>query len=82
VSNASYWMCLTHLAPITWMAGLLARSDASAFVKFAIVLGVTTIVTALTYHFFVRATAVGELLNGRRYPRSLPRLEPPPTVIA
>jgi ligand-binding sensor domain-containing protein len=73
-------MYLTHLATITWMAGLLARSDASAFVKFAIVLGVTRIVTALTYHFFVRATAIGELLNGRRYPRSLPRFEPPPTV--
>ena len=74
MSNASYWMYLTHLAPITWMAGLLARSDACAFVKFAIGLGVTRIVTALTYHFFVRATAIGELLNGRRHPRSLPSL--------
>jgi hypothetical protein len=36
-------MCLTHLAPITSIAGLLAGSDASAFAKFAIVLGVTTI---------------------------------------
>ena len=40
----------------------------------------SVVVAALTYHLFVRATAIGELLNGRRYPRSLQRFEPPPTV--
>ena len=70
-SDASYWMYLLHVAAITWCAGLLARSDAPAFAKFGVVLSVTTAVTVVTYHYFVRSTAVGELLNGRRYPRRL-----------
>jgi peptidoglycan/LPS O-acetylase OafA/YrhL len=69
ISDASYWMYLLHVVPITWCAGLLARSDAPAFAKFGVVLGVTIAVTVVTYHYFVRSTAVGELLNGRRYPR-------------
>jgi hypothetical protein len=30
--------------------------------------------STLTYHYIVRSTVVGELLNGRRYPRTLPSL--------
>ena len=71
ISDASYWMYLLHLVPITWCAGLLARSDAPAFAKFGVVLSVAIAVTVVTYHYFVRSTAVGELLNGRRYPRRL-----------
>jgi len=70
-SDASYWMYLLHVVPITWCAGLLARSDAPAFAKFGVVLGVAIAVTVATYHYFIRSTAVGELLNGRRYPRRL-----------
>jgi glucan biosynthesis protein C len=68
-SDASYWMYLLHVIPITWCAGLLARSNAPAFAKFGIVLGIAVAVTVVTYHYFVRSTAVGELLNGRRYQR-------------
>ena len=71
VSDASYWMYLLHVVPITWCAGLLAQSGAPAFAKFGIVLGVAIAGTLVTYHYFVRSTAVGELLNGRRYPRRL-----------
>ena len=28
--------------------------------------------TLVSYHYLVRATAIGALLNGRRYPRGLP----------
>lgn len=70
-SDASYWMYLLHVVPITFCAGLLARSGAPAFVKFGIVLGVTIGVTMLTYHYFVRSTRIGVLLNGRRLPPGL-----------
>ena len=73
MSDASYWMYLVHLAPIVWTAGLLARVDAPVFVKFAIVLSATTIVAAVSYHYVVRSTPIGALLNGRRYARALPR---------
>jgi hypothetical protein len=70
-SDASYWIYLTHLAPILWGVALLARADAPALVKFVLVLAFSTLVTTITYHYFVRSTAIGALLNGRRYPRSL-----------
>jgi peptidoglycan/LPS O-acetylase OafA/YrhL len=70
LSDASYWMYLTHLTVISWTAGLLMRSPAHAFVKFTIVIGVTTTVTLATYRLFVRPTRLGVLLNGRRYTRN------------
>jgi glucan biosynthesis protein C len=71
-SDASYWMYLVHLAPAVWMPGLLAPSTAPAVVKFAVVVATTTLVTTITYHYLVRPTWVGALLNGRRYPRTRP----------
>lgn len=76
LSDASYWMYITHLVPITVTQGLLAHVSAHAVVKFAIVFAVATLVTVVTYHYLVRSTVIGELLNGRRYPRSLPHLTP------
>jgi len=66
LADASYWMYLTHLVPITWTAALLARSHAPVTIKFAIVLIVTTGVTLATYQWWVRRTRIGVLLNGRR----------------
>lgn len=67
LSDASYWMYLTHLVATAWLPGVLARVDAPAFLKFSIVFSGTTLTTLVTYHYFVRATVIGELLNGRRY---------------
>ena len=69
-----------HLVLIVWTVGLLAPVDVPAFVKFAIVLTGTTVMATITYHYFVRSTAVGALLNGRRYPRALPVPTPAETA--
>ena len=66
LSDASYWMYLTHIAVITWVGGLLAPTSLGPVAKFAIVLAVTTAVTLLTYRWWVRHTRVGVLLNGPR----------------
>ena len=52
-------------------------------VKCSIVLSVTACLTLWTYDTFVRSTAVGALLNGRRHPRGLPRsaVSPPPSQV-
>lgn len=68
-ADASYWMYIVHLPVVLWTAGLLARAPLDASVKFAIVLVVTTAVSGLTYHAFVRRTWIGVLLNGRRLHR-------------
>jgi glucans biosynthesis protein C len=70
LSDASYWMYLTHLAPAAWLPGVFAHLDLPAAIKFLLVFGTTTLVTLVTYHYFVRSTAIGELLNGRRYLRA------------
>ena len=70
LSDASYWMYLTHLAPAAWLPGVFAHLALPAAIKFLLVFGSTTLVTLVTYHYLVRTTAIGELLNGRRYPRA------------
>jgi peptidoglycan/LPS O-acetylase OafA/YrhL len=65
-ADASYWMYIVHLPVVIWTAGLLARVPLHASLKFALVLVVTTAVSALTYQGFVRRTWIGALLNGRR----------------
>ena len=72
LSDASYWMYIVHLPIVIAVPGVLAPSPLPAMVKFAITLAVTTAATLVTYHYLVRSTAIGALLNGRRYPRSLP----------
>ena len=76
LSDAAYWMYLVHLPVTIWMPGALATTGLPASIKFALVLMTTTVITTATYHLFVRASAIGALLNGRRYPRSLPRTAP------
>jgi hypothetical protein len=70
-SDAAYWMYLVHFPLTIWIPGLLATAPLPAAVKFAVVLLTTTAVTLTTYHLFVRSTAIGALLNGRRYSRAL-----------
>jgi glucan biosynthesis protein C len=85
LADASYWMYLVHLPLTIWIPGLLAGVALPAVVKFSTVLSVTVCTTLLAYYAFVRSTAVGALLNGRRYPRALPRSEvsplPPQVVV-
>jgi glucans biosynthesis protein C len=71
LSDAAYWMYLVHLPITIWVPGALATSGMPATLKSLVVLVTTTVVTLVTYHLFVRSTAIGGLLNGRRYPRSL-----------
>jgi len=72
-ADAAYWMYIVHLPLTIWIPGLLAPFTLPVIVKFAIVLAVTTCATVVTYHYFVRATAIGVFLNGRRFDRAWPR---------
>ena len=75
MSDASYWLYLIHLPITAFVPGLLSGFQWSPFFKSGITLLVTTGVTLVTYHFLVRSTVIGVLLNGRRYPRALPRYD-------
>ena len=82
LSDASYWMYLVHLPFAIILPGVLAPLALPAAMKFAITLAGTTAITLVSYHYLVRATAIGVLLSGRRYPRSLPASEPSRPVVA
>ena len=77
--DASYWMYLVHLPCTIVLPAFLSTLPLPTFVKFSVVLGATIFLTVVTYHYWVRATAIGQVLNGRRYPRTLPYsgLQPP-----
>ncbi len=72
IADASYWMYLVHLPCTMVFPALLGNLPMPTFVKFSVVLGTTTFLTIVTYHYWVRATVIGQVLNGRRYPRTLP----------
>jgi len=72
LSDASYWMYLVHV-PIVWsLQSWMMRWPLQWSVKFALILAITTALLLSSYHYLVRATFIGQLLNGRKYPRSLP----------
>jgi hypothetical protein len=78
IADSSYWCYLVHLPLVAWLSVLLAGWRVPAILKFAIVLLTTVLVCLLTYDRFVRSTAIGVLINGRRRPRltSPPKTEP------
>jgi fucose 4-O-acetylase-like acetyltransferase len=66
ISDASYWMYIIHL-PLVILAQMWVRFlDVSPHLKFLIMnVGVIGF-TLVTYHFLVRYTWIGTLLNGKR----------------
>lgn len=82
LADASYWVFLIHLPITIWVPGLMNGWHVHAIMKSAITLAVTTIVAVATYDLFVRSTAIGAFLNGKRHPRGLPEVAAPPARVA
>ena len=66
LSDASYWMYLIHLPLIIVGQGLVRDWNMPALLKFLLVCGTVSAILLATYHFLVRYTPVGTLLNGKR----------------
>ena len=69
LADASYWMYLMHLPVVFGLQATMLRWGLHWSVKFAVILGVTLPVMLLSYHYLVRSTPIGLLLNGRRHLR-------------
>jgi len=64
LSDASYWLYLTHL-PVLFALQIEMRSwEASGIVKFSLQIAVATGLLLAIYHFAVRNTWLGRMLNG------------------
>lgn len=81
LADASYWLYLAHLPLIFFLQVALADLAWHWTLKFPLILGVSMAILLASYHYLVRATFVGELLNGRRHlrgKRSFPPRDPDP----
>jgi len=73
LADASYWMYLVHV-PLVMMMQLLVREwPLTAGLKFLLILAAVTPLLLASYHWCVRSTVIGSLLNG---PRAVPTDRP------
>ena len=78
LADASYWVYLMHLSTLMFFINLIRPFDWHWSIKLAISVGGSMPILLLTYHWFVRFTWIGAMLNGRRHPR--PEKSPPPSA--
>jgi len=72
IADASYWIYLAHLPVVAAFAVLVGHWPLHWSVKYPFILVASFAVLFLSYHFLVRPTFIGKLLNGRKYPRRPP----------
>jgi peptidoglycan/LPS O-acetylase OafA/YrhL len=75
LADASYWVYLMHMTTVLFFVTLLRPYDWHWSIKLAICVGGSLPILLVTYHYFVRFTWIGAILNGRRHPR--PEKAPP-----
>ena len=83
LADSSYWMYIMHLPLVFGLQALMVDWPLHWSIKFSLMLAITFGLLLVSYHYWVRPTYIGEVLNGRRYPRnSQPPSTPPPTATA
>jgi ABC-type multidrug transport system ATPase subunit/peptidoglycan/LPS O-acetylase OafA/YrhL len=84
LADSSYWLYLAHMPLVFFLAAAFAKVPWHWAIKFPLILAITMAVLLASYHYLVRPTWIGEILNGRRYPRArrAVKLEAPAAVRA
>jgi peptidoglycan/LPS O-acetylase OafA/YrhL len=67
LSDASYWMYLLHVPLLIWIQLLIAPLSLPALAKGVLTLMIAMPLLLASYHYAVRPTWIGKLLNGRKY---------------
>ena len=67
MAESSYWVYLVHMLGTIGFGALLYGAPLPAELKMLINIAATTVMALATYQLFVRNTAVGQLLNGKRF---------------
>jgi ABC-type multidrug transport system ATPase subunit/peptidoglycan/LPS O-acetylase OafA/YrhL len=78
LADSSYWIYLAHLPVVVVLQMWVSAWPLSWIVKFPFILVVSFGVLFLSYHYLVRPTFIGQLLNGRKYRRGSGRNPLPP----
>jgi glucans biosynthesis protein C len=66
LANASYWMYIMHLPLVMALQTSLMLVDLHWAVKFVTINVVTCVVLLSTYHYGVRSSWIGQMLNGKK----------------
>ena len=66
LADASYWCYLAHLPLVMALQVLAARWPVNGWLKFLLMNALTLALLLIGYHFGVRYTWLGRLLNGPR----------------
>lgn len=66
VSDSSYWLYFVHLPLVLALQAVMIRWDIHWSIKFLLIIVIATGLLLLSYHYLVRFTYIGEVLNGRR----------------
>jgi glucan biosynthesis protein C len=74
VSDASYWMYIAHLPLVMALQTALMLADLHWAIKFLLINALSCVVLLITYHYWVRSTWIGLMLNGRRQSRGASRV--------
>jgi glucans biosynthesis protein C len=74
LSDSSYWVYLVHFPILLFLK--LAFPENHSFIGFLVLLSFQFFLSILTYHYFVRPTFIGQLLNGKkRHIKHIPELK-------
>jgi ABC-type multidrug transport system ATPase subunit/peptidoglycan/LPS O-acetylase OafA/YrhL len=76
IADASYWIYLAHLPVVALLAVWVGHWPVHWGIKYPFILVTSFAVLFLSYHFLVRPTVIGQLLNGRKYPLRKPAPQP------
>ncbi len=77
LSDSSYWLYIVHLPLVMALQVLVGGWSLHWSIKYLLILAIAVPVLLLSYHYLVRSTWIGVLLNGRRYPRRISEVRTP-----
>jgi ABC-type multidrug transport system ATPase subunit/peptidoglycan/LPS O-acetylase OafA/YrhL len=69
IADASYWIYLVHLPVVVAFQVWVGHWPLHWGVKYPFILLASFAILFLSYHYLVRPTFIGQLLNGRKHPR-------------
>jgi ABC-type multidrug transport system ATPase subunit/peptidoglycan/LPS O-acetylase OafA/YrhL len=70
LADSSYWLYLAHLPVVFALQMTMLDWNLHWSVKFPLIVGTALSILLLSYHYCVRNTWIGEILNGRTFKRT------------
>jgi len=80
IADASYWVYIMHLPVVAAVQLWVSQWPMPWVLKFPFILAVSFAVLFASYHWLVRPTFIGALLNGSKYPRRALAVPAPATT--